>query len=1027
MLSSSTSRHWSNMPKANIAHKDDTSSSSDVKTPTTMKPLPAEIKTQKDEEMSPGTRADFATFLNEHRSKIDDAACLDKTHPSVVHQSISSSAWIPDTPMLDYSARTWLDWDRSLRTSIGMYGFLLLHLEPSYLPPAPSTEPVAFCNWKMNDKAVCSFMWSKMSAIEQDFVKDPSLTASNMYYTLKTHHKQRGPTTQLTMIADALAIDFQRTVPLDQTVQRIRAANDAIWAMGAPSAEIFLSLLLVRALKKNYPVLYRDIDNSLASAMKQSPFPSSAIINRIAREQIDPKEPDVSTEAHVATQSASKSHLHCPNSNCGREGHTLRCCVKEGGGMAGKTVGEARAKYKEDQKAKSNPTPSVAVAEAHFSTLTALSTSPITSIIDAQIHSSMMAADISEYEASLLLEDPTPYAAVDWRSACRGDIGFEAIVASPLPSAQRISQVGPDSPYLSDSCASIHISCERSDFISLRPLSTPRSVRGLGGSTVEATGIGAIKIKVSKGSFMLLEPALFIPTSMVRLVSVALLAKAGFVTSFDFPHSEIRNTCAGNMLIATGEIILGRNVYKLNHLSIVHPSTKSSNHTPSEDHAYLSQSARIPSLDTWHRRLGHVNNQAILDMATKGLAVGMPVDLSIHLPVCTCCILGKQKRNVVPKVCEGPKSDRPLKKVYIDLCGPHLLSSSKNKYSVDIIDDYSGFPWSFGAKSKDSAYDIVIAWANQEQVRTGKRIVYINIDRGELRSERFDRWCAEWGISVTFSAPDTSAQNGRGERIHLTLMDQAQAMRLSCNLPPNQWDEFMATAAYTRARTASRRTGMTPYELYEGKKPDLSHLREIGCKAFVLQPNNPKIGPRGEEFILIGYAHNSKAYRCYHQPTRRVVESFHVKFVERKDEEERSFHPGRIINITQEPGSRPVSDSQMGIQEVIKTKPGPSEVSKTPVDPAPDVSHELGPYEVQQTPVETAAKVSNATVVDPEPRPSEVKRTPVKTATTIKDVEDEDEWMRPTHLKRVSKPTEKKVATMQEQTGRAARKAKRVE
>ena len=270
------------MPKANVANKDDTSgaSGSDVKTPTAMKPLPADTK--REEEMSPGTRADFATFLSARHSKINDTARLNKTHPLVVHQSISSSAWIPDTPALDYSARTWIDWDRSLRTSIGMYGFLSLHLDPSYLPPAPSTEPVAFRNWKMNDWAVCSFMRSKMSAIEQDFVKDPSLTAANMYYSLKTHHEQHGPTTQLTMIADALAIDFQHSVPLDQTVQRIRAANNAIWAMGAPSAEIFLSLLLVCALKKHYPVLYRDIDNSLASATKQSPFPSSAIINRIA-------------------------------------------------------------------------------------------------------------------------------------------------------------------------------------------------------------------------------------------------------------------------------------------------------------------------------------------------------------------------------------------------------------------------------------------------------------------------------------------------------------------------------------------------------------------------------------------------------------------------------------------------------------------------------------------------------------------------------------------------------------------------
>ena len=146
-------------------------------------------------------------------------------------------------------------------------------------------------------------------------------------------------------------------------------------------------------------------------------------------------------------------------------------------------------------------------------------------------------------------------------------------------------------------------------------------------------------------------------------------------------------------------------------------------------------------------------------MARKGLADGIPIDLSNHLPVCQCCILRKQ-RSTVPKVRQGSKSDHPLHKVYINLCGPHVLTSSKNQYSVDIIDDYSGYPWSFGAKTKDTTYDIVIAWANREQVRTSCQIAHINIDCGELKSQCFDQWCAEHGITVTYTASDTSVQNG---------------------------------------------------------------------------------------------------------------------------------------------------------------------------------------------------------------------------------------------------------------------------
>ena len=236
-----------------------------------------------------------------------------------------------------------------------MYGFLALHLDQQYLPLNQLSEPAASCNWWMNDRAVCLFMQSKMLAIELDFVKSANLSTSSMYDMLKTCHKQCGPMSQLTLISDALSINFKQNVPLDQTVQQIRATNEAIWAMGALSLEVFLSLLLVRALRKNYLILYRDIDNLIAAATKQFPFGSDSIINCITCEQADPKEPSLSssqsssTEAHIA-QAPSRPKLKCPNTNFGQEGHTLPYCIKEGGGMAGKTVAEACAKQHENAK-----------------------------------------------------------------------------------------------------------------------------------------------------------------------------------------------------------------------------------------------------------------------------------------------------------------------------------------------------------------------------------------------------------------------------------------------------------------------------------------------------------------------------------------------------------------------------------------------------------------------------------------------------------------------------------------------------
>jgi Reverse transcriptase (RNA-dependent DNA polymerase) len=74
---------------------------------------------------------------------------------------------------------------------------------------------------------------------------------------------------------------------------------------------------------------------------------------------------------------------------------------------------------------------------------------------------------------------------------------------------------------------------------------------------------------------------------------------------------------------------------------------------------------------------------------------------------------------------------------------------------------------------------------------------------------------------------------------------------------------------------------MTPYEKWHGSKPDVSNLREIGSRAFVLiHEHNPKILARSIECVLIGYNSDSKTYRCYHRPSGRVLTSYHVRFIE---------------------------------------------------------------------------------------------------------------------------------------------------
>jgi hypothetical protein len=107
-------------------------------------------------------------------------------------------------------------------------------------------------------------------------------------------------------------------------------------------------------------------------------------------------------------------------------------------------------------------------------------------------------------------------------------------------------------------------------------------------------------------------------------------------------------------------------------------------------------------------------------------------------------------------------------------------------------------------------------------------------------------------------------------------------MRISCGAPPNLWDEFCVTAAYLHARTPSRsQAGITPHEGFEKIEPNLKHLREIGCRVFVLiETHNPKVYERSIECVLIRHVPNCKAYRCWQRTTGKIFHSGNVRFIE---------------------------------------------------------------------------------------------------------------------------------------------------
>jgi hypothetical protein len=103
------------------------------------------------------------------------------------------------------------------------------------------------------------------------------------------------------------------------------------------------------------------------------------------------------------------------------------------------------------------------------------------------------------------------------------------------------------------------------------------------------------------------------------------------------------------------------------------------------------------------------------------------------------------------------------------------------------------------------------------------------------------------------------------------------------NLPNCFWVEAVVTVVYIMNRTpTSTNHGMTPEEKFTGKKLDVSHLKVLGCIAYVHVPDEKrsKLNLKTKKCIFIGYSLEQKGYRCFNPSTQKLQVSKDVVFDE---------------------------------------------------------------------------------------------------------------------------------------------------
>jgi hypothetical protein len=201
-----------------------------------------------------------------------------------------------------------------------------------------------------------------------------------------------------------------------------------------------------------------------------------------------------------------------------------------------------------------------------------------------------------------------------------------------------------------------------------------------------------------------------------------------------------------------------------------------------------------------------------------------------------------------------------------------------------IVDDYTRYTWVFFLYDKSDVYDVFKSFVKKVQNEFETTMKMIRSDNGsEFKNTRIEDLCDDLGIRHQFSSTYTPQSNGVVERKNRTLIDIARSMLSEYNVSHSFWSEAINTACYCSNHLYCHgKLRKTPYELLNGRKPNIAYFRVFGYKCYILKKGTRlrKFDKKCDERFLLGYSTTRKAYRVWNL-TNGILEEVHdVKFDE---------------------------------------------------------------------------------------------------------------------------------------------------
>ncbi|KAK3716723.1 hypothetical protein QZH41_000928, partial [Actinostola sp. cb2023] len=159
------------------------------------------------------------------------------------------------------------------------------------------------------------------------------------------------------------------------------------------------------------------------------------------------------------------------------------------------------------------------------------------------------------------------------------------------------------------------------------------------------------------------------------------------------------------------------------------------------------------------------------------------------------------------------KATQPFERINIDFKGP-LPSTNKNRYFLNIIDEFSRFPFVFPCP--DVSTTTVIKCLTTLFSLFGMP-AYVHSDRGaSFMSHELRAFLTEKGVAMSRTTSCNPAGNGQVEKYNGTIWKAITMSLKSNNLPIEHWQDVLPDVLHSVRSLLCTATNETPHERFLG-------------------------------------------------------------------------------------------------------------------------------------------------------------------------------------------------------------------